>query len=68
MSGLSVSPASSSKVGLNISIATVDEHLQTIGAESFAKFERSVAGSSPIISRYPAMLTVVKCVQEHGQL
>jgi hypothetical protein len=25
---------------LNTSIATVDEHLQTIGAESFARFER----------------------------
>lgn len=53
--------------GFNISIATVDEHLQTIGAESFAKFERSVVGSPPIISRSPAILMAAKRMQEHGQ-
>jgi len=31
----------------NRSIATVDEQLQTIGAKSFAEFERSVATPRP---------------------
>jgi len=44
--------------GPNISIAAIDEHMQTVGAESFAEFERSVQHPADYIRSLAMLVTV----------